>query len=200
MGVAHSPGAFRRDNLMRGFSFGVLGYALVSWLTSSDSVKAVLWVALTALLAWWFSVNGGAWFDKRKGLLRSLLEGGGLIVAGLCLIALAGLLLPNPTASTSSMLPHLSAAQVLYLLVAIPMSEEILLRGLLFDLSASRSVLVAVLSSSLVDALAHVVGHGDPTYALAILPGSLILGCLRALSKGVSMPIAVHILVDTLAT
>jgi len=159
-----------------------------------------MWMTAALTSAWWYTRNHGPWIDRRKGLTRSLVEGAGLALLGLILVAAAGAILPNPTTHSASLLSSMSLPKVIYLLGAIPMIEEILLRGMLFEALAPRGGLIAVAGSATVDALAHGIGHGDAAYALAILPGAVLLGALRSLTRGISVPISVHVLVNVLAT
>jgi len=194
------PAGRRQRNHALGFLAGMGAYALVSWLKTGGATRLATWMIVTIAAAWWYSRNGGAWFDGRKGITRSALQGTGLVLAGFILVVVAGLLVPNPTAHSGSLLPSLSVSQILYLLIVIPALEEILFRGLLFEVYAHRSVLYAAVVTAGVDSIAHGIGHHDAAFALAALPGALVLGVLRGFTNGISVPISVHILVDMLAT
>jgi membrane protease YdiL (CAAX protease family) len=79
-----------------------------------------------------------------------------------------------------------------------PITEEVLFRGFLYDSLAPRGIAVALLGTSAVFSLAHWLGQRDAGYALAVLPLSLALGGLRAVSRGVGVPAAFHIVMNVL--
>lgn len=183
-----------------GFTAGLACYALVAWLPTGDTTRLVAWAFVTTGTAWWYTVNGGTWRDPRRSIARTLTEGTLLIALALALGAVVSLLLQNPTAHTVSHLPSMSLAQVVYRLAAIPLLEEVLFRGSLYEALRGRSVLTAVLGSALAFSAAHGISHHDPLYALSILPAGLILGALRALSGGIWAPSVLHVAVNALAT
>ena len=88
---------------------------------------------------------------------------------------------------------------VLFLTVALkPLVEEVLFRGLLYDIVAPRSAVAAVVITSLAFATGHWIGHGDLGYALAVAPLGLVLGGLRAQTKGLSAPLAFHVVMNAI--
>jgi membrane protease YdiL (CAAX protease family) len=199
-GACSTPRANNRQlDHLRGFIAGISIYAVLSWLAADDVTKLVMWLFGVFGVGWWYTVSGGSWFSKHTGFARWLVVSAGLLALGLVIGAAAGLLFPNPEAHASRQLQAMRAVQVVYLLGAVPAMEEILFRGLLYEVFAGRGALIAVLATTFADAVAHGVAHHSATYAVAVIPVGLVLGSLRMLSRGISVPVLLHILGNALA-
>ena len=185
-----------RKRHLKGFLCGLPAYVWVWSLRVDDTTKMVLWLLLAGGLAWWYTVNNGRWLDS-SWRLRKVLGLLGLILAGFMGLLVADAIVSGPSTPSGTSITTWSAQRMVYVLLAVPVIEEILFRGLLFE--SVDSVLLAVLATAAADGIAHGIGRSDYLYALALLPGSLFLGVVRVFAKGVTVPSAVHILINLLA-
>jgi membrane protease YdiL (CAAX protease family) len=129
------------------------------------------------------------WKPEALGLSRSNL--GLKLLAGLALAAV--LLLPAAVRWQGA--PVLSAPLAVSA-IAISIGEELAFRGALYAaFEAVWGPLAAVLGSSLVFALGHVLSH-PPLFLLAVLAAGLLLGTWRWATRDLVGPIIGHTIAD----
>lgn len=90
-------------------------------------------------------------------------------------------------------------APVIVQLLCVPVVEEVLFRRLLFDsISEQRSTASAALFSSLAFGAWHfhngVIGVAEATV------GGVVLACLRIIGKGITLPLAFHVIINSIVT
>lgn len=193
--VKPEPAPVSRSHF-KGFSCGLAFYVLVWSLRATETTKLSLWLLLAAGVSWWYTVNGGRWIDLRWEM-RKVLRLSALVLLGIVGLLIADAIITNPAPASAPSVSSWSIQRMVYVLVAVPFIEEVLFRGLLFDAIGSATAAVVVTAAA--DSLAHGIGRGDVMYALAVLPGSLVLGAIRAYTKGVAVPSVMHICINILA-
>jgi hypothetical protein len=136
---------------------------------------AVLWAGATVTRVRWGEVALGA---------------GG--AAALVILSLAGL----PAVRFG---PRAAAGALLWwapLVSVVAASEELVLRGVLFDAVRTRSGdAIAVALTAVLFALIHLPLYGVPALGIDLCVG-VFLGCLRVASGSVTAPLVAHVLAD----
>ncbi len=119
-------------------------------------------------------------------LLMLLVEGVGFFI------------LPVPVASLASRpAPDISLLAALNAIVMAPVIEELTFRGLLFTrLRRSQSLLSTLLISSACFALFHI--ENGILYCISMFPAGMFFGYAREKYANVSLPIALHVLINSL--
>jgi len=178
------------------FAFGTAVYALLASVQADRSTRLVAWLLTAGVMAWWYSVLGGQWLRPVAVPARKA-----SVVVGMMCLALIGILalshaVPSPSPAPRGLLQQLPWFQVVYGLIAIPFVEEILFRGLLYGAFAERSKLLAAGLTVAADMCGHWIGRGELSYALAVLPTSLVLTGLRVYTRGIAWPAALHVIID----
>ncbi len=183
-----------------GAAYGSLIAARPSgWLALILSAVLAL-VAIAAGLATGSAAFGWALTWRRWITLLAL--GYGAVVAGRWLIAVVAMWAwPDGEvhALTDHVLPSFDLRVLLAVAVFTPVIEEVAFRGLLFDLvGRDRHSVAAIALTSAAFALVHwlVLGPGAIPPMLWL---GVVLGTLRALSGGIALPVALHLLNNLVA-
>jgi len=158
----------------------------------------------------WVLLAGGA-----AGLYRALLVHDGSVkgkapswlqVVGVGALSLGVLIgfhaaLPIPDDVLAGVKARQSLADWSVDVIAVPIEEEVVYRGLLWAVLHPRvgTAWTNVLTSGLF-ALGHTLVSVDVWYLVAALSWGLVLGCVRAWSRGILIPIAIHASGNALAT
>jgi membrane protease YdiL (CAAX protease family) len=145
---------------------------------------AVLFTALLAAAALW---SGARLSLSWRG--AALGAAGGAALAALALVGLPAVVV-GPRAATSTLLWWAP------LVTAVAATEELVLRGVLFEALGTRfGDVIAVAAMAVLFAIIHL-----PLYGWAALPidlcAGVFLGCLRVASGGVTAPLVAHVLAD----
>jgi membrane protease YdiL (CAAX protease family) len=184
---------------------GLAGLVAARWAATIEASAGGLAVGLAfgmGLVA--LALTGGARIQRPRSL-RSSIAGGMVVGALLIALALLGMAVAGrlswagPAAGPSvgpGAWVAAGFAPWAAITVLVATSEELLLRGALFD-ATERAVGagVAVVATSLVFALIHVPLYGWHVVPLDLGVG-LLLGGLRLVTGGVSAPAAAHTIAD----
>jgi membrane protease YdiL (CAAX protease family) len=207
--TAHAPAraeaATSRLALPLMLGTGLVGLVVARWAATIEGSAGGLAVGLAfgmGLLA--LALTGGTRIQRPRAIRSSIVGGvlGGALLIGLALLgmAVAGRLSWAGVAAGPSVGPGALVAAGFApwaaITVLVATSEELLLRGALFD--ASERALgagVAVVATSLVFALIHVPLYGWHVVPLDLGVG-LLLGGLRLVTGGVTAPAAAHAIAD----
>jgi membrane protease YdiL (CAAX protease family) len=150
---------------------------------AASAPAAVLFAALLATAAVWSGARPSlSWRGAALG------AGGGAALAALALVGVPAVVGPRAAASTL-----LWWAPLVTMVAA---TEELVLRGVLFEALGTRfGDVIAVAATAVLFAVIHL-----PLYGLAALPidlcAGVFLGCLRVASGGVTAPLVAHVLAD----
>ena len=181
-------------------ALGLAAYAGASRVPASGVLGLALWCMILAALVWVYRLTGGAWLDRSRSLRRAILHGVVLVLGALLALTVVAVLLslgssPKPSDYQSSF--GTTPVPPLLLDVGLkPPIEEVLFRGLLFDLLLPKGAAFAVASTSVLFIIAHWIGQGDLGYVLSLAVPALLLGTLRAISKGIAVPAAFHVIMN----
>jgi membrane protease YdiL (CAAX protease family) len=184
--TARAAGVSRAPALVAAVGLAAAGRSLLGGSAPAGSAAGAL--LFSAVL-----VSAAVWAGARCTSISprgvALGAAGGAALVALSLVGLPAVTL-GPRAAASTLLWWAPLVSM------VAATEELVLRGVLFDAVRSRSGdAVAVAATAALFAVIHVPLYGVQALPIDVCAG-VFLGCLRVASGGVTAPLVAHVLAD----